>query len=307
MHPHLRFSLPGLLLALAACGTDPSPSPRLDLVSDGRLQTANRVASPGDTLVSRIFAEAGDDQPLLRRFTITVQYTDGTNIDANEEAAAPVLTYLDTLIDRPSLLWEHRFAAGTESGRELWRFEVTDADGRTARRQFRLTVRQPDSLSSWHAYAVRLEPPRSLTARAALASRRGLPLPAHAAASPTYQQLIDLLYLPEASGGGTLASPADVAARQHPVLRAGRWSTRRQTQVKTTALTKTEFDEVNTAEEISEVVAAAAPLGTRTTVLAKDQVVAFRTEDGRDGVLHVADISVRGVLTLNVKIRRPGE
>ncbi|KAA9331339.1 hypothetical protein F0P96_13910 [Hymenobacter busanensis] len=290
------FALFATLAALAGCGTDPVPSPRLDLISDGNLQTVSRVVQPGDTLTTRAFAETAADAAPLRRFRITVQYGEGENI-------VP-FTYLDSTISGQSFLWNNRFVASTNSGREIWRYEATDAEGRTAARQYRLIVRQPDSLQAVHSYTTLLQPPRTVASRALLVVGIGTPIPAHAADQAGFQQIVDFFYLPNAAGSPTLASPVDTAARRNRILRVGRWATKRATGLKATSLSLNDFNNLTTAGAIEAAVAAAGPLDTRTAPLAKERVVVFRTAEGQPGALYISEVNARTELTLNVKVVR---
>ncbi|GAA4379155.1 hypothetical protein [Hymenobacter koreensis] len=296
MHLFRSFSLLTAFTALLGCGKDAPPSPRVDLVSTGRFQTSSRVVPPGDTLTTRVFADTPDKNAPLRRFRITVQYGENDSI--------PVLTYLDSTLSTQEFIWDNSFVASTNSGREIWRYQVTDTEGRTAMRQYRLVVRQPDSAQTWHSYTTVLQPPSTVSSRAILPTRRGNALPPHAARQPEFQRLIDILFVPNAAGAPTLASPTDAAARTNPVLGVNAWSVRRATGIKIAALSIDQFNQANSPASIEAGVAAGSALGTRTGALAKDQIVAFRTQEGRPGLIRVTEVTARGNLVLNVKVVR---
>ncbi|WP_162910798.1 hypothetical protein [Hymenobacter oligotrophus] len=298
-----------LLLApalLGSCGADPSPAPYLDFLSEGALLTNTRAATPSDTFRTRAFSEVRDAarSPKLRRFTIGVQYSVRLN---NQEARVeePERLYLDTLISgRDFFLFTNRLKASNISGRETWTYAVEDADGQTTRRSYVLTVRQPDSIRTWLSYSARLEPSVRRTSLAALATPRGLVLPAHAADARGFQELIDLVYVPNGTGP-TLAAPGAAAAETAPNLKVRGWATRRNTGLQLTALTPTGFGQINSDVAITAAVAAA---GNRVGSLRvqKDQVLAFRTADNKDGLLLVRDVGTTSpvALVLDVKVIR---
>ncbi|WP_160328213.1 hypothetical protein [Solirubrum puertoriconensis] len=299
-----------LLLApalLGSCGADPSPAPYLDFLSEGSLLTNTRATTPGDTFRTRVFAEARDTSrsPKLRRFTIGVQYSLRLdNQSARVEESERL--YLDTLVSgrRNSFLFTNRLKTVDISGRETWTYSVEDADGQTTRRRYVLSVRQSDSLLTWLSYSAQLEPSVRRTSISALATSRGLALPAHAADAAGFQELIDLVYVPNGAGP-TLASPTATVAETAPNLKVRGWGTRRNTGLQLTALTPTGFNQINSDVAISAAVTAA---GNRVSALRvqKDQVLAFRTADNKDGLLLVREVGTVSpiVLVVDVKVIR---
>ncbi|UYZ58512.1 hypothetical protein [Hymenobacter latericus] len=299
-----------LLLApalLGSCGgADPSPAPFLDFISEGTLLTNTRATTPGDTFRTRTFAEVREKQrsPKLRRFSIGVQYSVRLN---NQEARVeePERLYLDTLISgRDFFLFSNRLKTSNISGRETWTYRVEDAEGQTTRRSYVLTVRQPDSIRTWLSYSARLEPSVRRTSLAAVATSRGLVLPAHATDARGFQELIDLVYVPNGTAP-TLASPTAPAAETAPNLKVRSWATRRNTGLQLTALTPASFNQINSDVAITAAVAAA---GNRVGSLRvqKDQVLAFRTADNKDGLLLVREVGTVSpiAVVLDVKVNR---
>ena len=304
MRPIYLALLPAAAL-LTACGTDES-SPRLDFVADGRTLTADRTAAAADTFEVRAFAESRDKEPRLKRFSVSVQYTYYASPDQGliEEPTRP---FFDTVFtNAPSAyLFVNRFGAGTDSGRELWTYTTEDEQGRSATRRLRLSVRQADSLRDWHSYSVQLQAPRTRSSRSALGALRGFVLPSYATAAPAFQQLTDIVYVP-GSTGPRLAAPSAAMAATVPNLGVSRWTQRRATGLVLTTITRAAFDAINSSVAIGEAVSNAGTLGEITAPVAKDKVVAFRTADGRNGLLLVNAVSSAAPvdLQLSVKVQR---
>ncbi|MCR5887966.1 hypothetical protein LRS06_09270 [Hymenobacter sp. J193] len=289
-----RLSLYGVLLstALGAC-SDSDSGPRLNFIGATGLTSNDRVlTTPGDSLVTRVFADNRDGKgPELRRFRIKVDYTPlATKKDTPN---TPDLVYLDQAITGSTFYYLHRFSARTQSGRERWTFEVEDVEGNKDSRRYLLTVNNSDSARTFHSYQVPLYAARSASSRSSLAARDGLVFPAYPLLTDaTLQASIDLVLIPAANGTVALAAPNDenVSAAAEAVG-ANAWTTRNATSLKVTALTPAQFDALNTSALItSSFDASPAAVVPNTGVLAKDRVIAFRTATGRTGALHVKEL-----------------
>ena len=326
-----------LPLLLAACAKTNAPL-RLDFIGLTNLVSGARTVNPGDTLASRVYAVSFDHQ--LRQLHIAVTYAPGLSpilypvplagYNPKNNPDAITITYLDSLIkpipgsssrDSPGsqYLFANRFTARTTSGTELWEYTASDDGGNSATRAYRLAVRKTDSAQVYHNYTLAVHPqPRNKAvadsvrdqARVFLNLPFGLLLPKYALLNnqgtvQPNQQLVDLICTVR---GSSLAweAPADTAQRKY--LLAGKWPTRRATLLRRTSLTLDAFIKAKTTDAFVAAFAA----GTRFTdslstgTLAKDQVLAFKTTEGKVGLMQVVDIvpGTKPLLTCTVKVQK---
>ncbi|MBJ6109117.1 hypothetical protein JAO73_08855 [Hymenobacter sp. BT523] len=307
----MRFRLLLLCLPvlLGACSKT-NPGVQLDLIGATGLTSGNRTASPSDTLLTRVYAVGNNDS--LRRLRIVVNYEPGltpiayptplSSFDPAKNAPEPQeIVYLDSLI-KPAYkstppfpggeyLFNNSFAARTTSGTERWQYTITDKQGETASRAYRITVRQSDSAQVYHRYTALLRPvpgnrlrADSLRAvrRVFLNLRTGLLLPKFAVLSrvplAANQALVDLIALSADGNSVSLSSPSDARVLN---LSNARWPTRRTTVLKSTILSDTNFANANTAAAFTSAFAAGNdfPAVTNTGPLSKNQVIAFQVQD----------------------------
>lgn len=259
----------GLALLAACSNVSEKNAQRIDFVGSSRLTSSNKsTTTPGDTLASRIYAEANPDDPsqLLTRLRITVTYLPRRNpflyptpvsslnrdsINNNPDAG---LIYLDTLLSgnaatAKNLLFTSVFGVRTTTGAERWQYDLLSADTVVqASRAFRINMRRPDSLNTYHDYTLKLAAPANgRGARRFLQLRAGLALPAYSVLSTTtsrpksqavLQGLTDLILLPD---GLTLVTP-DAPTSSFFTLNTQRWTgTRRTTRIYRTGETSTTF------------------------------------------------------------------
>ncbi|MBC6991628.1 hypothetical protein [Hymenobacter sp. BT491] len=306
-----------MTLLLSTCQPALEPGPRLSFVSNARYNTGNRVvSSPGDTLTTKIYARAADDDSPLQRVRILVKYQPRKEPIVYPNAYNPLtdplatpeaeFVYMDSVLSPQSakeFSFQHTFGIRTTSGQETWTYEATDANTtpRTASKSFRLTMRNLDSALTYHRYTIRLQSPRNYDSRRFLYALAGLAFPKFSVfQNPAIQGLIDFVYVPNSDGTISLASPTD-AALKIP------WATKRATELGSTKLTETEFSATDTPAKLLGrfTEAVAFPTRTRTGALVKGQVIAFRTAgaEPKPGLLLVQDIVTTPFPALVVQIR----
>ncbi len=279
--------------ALAACEKTAAPV-RLDFVGDTNLTSSDRILNAADTFRTRVFAAAVAGGPLLKHLKISVTYSPGLRpinypvlLSSFKTSDAPPDTTL-ILLDKdlpgqpPEYRFTPTFGARSTSGTERWTYTVTDVDGQTNTRSYRLTVRKADSAAVYQSYALlpTLQPNEE-RARPYFALRPGLLLPRFAVdTQPATQAQIDLVAVND-NGGISLAAPKAVATWPGP---------KRATTLRRTTLDATKFTAVLTAAglatEYNNAPPAVDPL--RSGSLTDAVVLAFRTEDGRYGLLSIS-------------------
>jgi hypothetical protein len=103
------------------------------------------------------------------------------------------------------------------------------------------------------------------------------------------QQLIDLIATVH---GNTLALEAPADTAQNRFLPAAKWPVRRKTLLRQTTLTATAFGNATTVAAFTTAFTGGTQFNDEfsTGTLAKTQVLAFRTVEGKTGLLQVVDI-----------------
>jgi hypothetical protein len=331
------------LASLAACSdVKTNTGQRLDFVGSSRLTASNKTTStPGDTLASRIYADASGPDQILTRLRITVTYSPRRDpflyptpvssinrdlIDKNPDAG---LIYLDTLLtaNPKNLLFTSVFGVRTTTGSERWQYDLLGPGTDTtvqASRAFRVSMRRSDSLNTYHDYTLRLvAPANGRGARRFLQLKAGLALPAYSVVNTTtsrpasqaaLQKMTDLIVL---SDGLTLVSP-DLPALSNlprPGLSLTRWplANRRGTRIYPAAATATTFAGLLTDEDIRATynAAAANPTASGQSIgpVQAGQVYAFRTDETtpRYGVMLIVSVPVSTATTtttgLQIQVR----
>jgi hypothetical protein len=108
------------------------------------------------------------------------------------------------------------------------------------------------------------------------------------------QELVDFLFFRGANNLNTIASPDDEDAGTIDTFQLVEWDTKNQTRFNLTEMTADEFDEIDEMElflfpDFDEENAL-----TKANMLEVDQVVFFRTEAGKHGLIKVVDIYAKG-------------
>lgn len=339
-----RFLLPLLLALLGACSKTAAPV-RLDFIGATTLVSGSRTVNPTEVLTTRAYAVSNEHT--LKRLNISVTYDAGlkpilyplplSSYDPKKGPDAQTLVYLDSLIVPLSTvgsgghvvseyLFQNQFLGRATSGTELWQYTATDDAGQSATRAYRLRVRKADSAAVFHSYTLLIRPapvgapvppltPASADslrnqARVFVNLQYGLLLPRHAVLNQEHtllqnQQLVDLICA--ARGNGlVLAAPADAAYQ--PYLLPAVWPVRRATELRSTALTATNFGAAATTANLTAAFGNGQPFATTadaysTGVLAKGQVVAFKTADNVVGLLLVSDLTLGTAPSLTLAVR----
>jgi hypothetical protein len=319
MRRYLLLLTPFLFLMFTACDPGVTSGPRIDFVGSNRFTSSDRIVStPGDTISSFLYADnrdrnTSDDKEYspLRHLRVVVIYDPGLTPNTyltNALARPDTITYLDsTLVDTTtSFVFRHDFTNRTTPGRETWRFEVEDADGKKASRQYRLTTRRTDSTTVVHSYSTLLQAPQThLRARRSfLDATNGLALTGYAATNPGFQKLIDLAYVPGPNNAFGLAAPNAPA----PVMSAAGtsvWPTKNATELRTTTLKLTDFNNANSNEALRVGFNDGTISGSYIPTIAEGAVIAFRTTTGdqRIGLIYVQDILPTAIPTVLLQVR----
>lgn len=307
----MRFRLLFLLITglLTACGKE-APPVRLDFVGATNLTSSDRTVTAADTIRTHVFAESGTADAPLKHLSITVTYEPNPEpiiypallssyLPANTPSGQQLALLDLDLSRRPTkYIFRPTFGARSTSGTERWEYTVTDTEGHSATRAYRLTVRKADSAAVYHNYSVQPRFVPGRLARVYLALRPGLLLPRFAVDSLIGNQSIIDLVAESTSGSISLKAPATAT------LPAGWVATRRTTKLRITALDGNGFNAVVTAADLANAYAGATGAETQATgALAAGNVFAFKTDDGYFGLLYVSALAQTPVPTFTCTVR----
>ncbi|NVO85747.1 PH domain-containing protein [Hymenobacter terrestris] len=302
----LLLVLPGLV---AACEPGLGSGPRVQFVADSRLTaTARRLTTPADTVTTRIYARADeDDDSPLERLLITVTYDPVPEPIIYslfpEDRPKVDLVYLDSTVSSLSeLVFQSTQPTRSTAGAETWRYEAFDAENRKGARSLRLYLPRADSLAVFHSYSVTLDAPRAGVSdtRRFLALREGLALPGFSVRNlPANQQRIDLIYqVDNTTNAPILSLPTEESLKLT-------WPQPRTTQIRSTSLDSIAFQGAGTAQQLQAAYESGNDFGRPTTTgaLRRGQVLAFLTPEGKPGLLRVQRIGTTNRRQLTVQVR----
>ena len=307
-----RRLFPGTIAALAsllmAC-EDSAPPVRLDFVGNTNLTSSDRTLNAADTFRTHVFAAARANGPALKRLKISVTYSPGPEpivypplLSSFSPGNAPpdlTLTMLDRALTGPDYLFTPTFGARSTSGTERWTYTVTDAAGQSNTRAHRLTVRKADSAAVYQSYNLVVALPANERARAYFALHSGLLLPRFAIEDQANNQaLIDLVAV---NTNGVISLQAPQVAPL-PNTWAG---TKRTTGLRRSTLRVRDFGTVVTAAGLAAAYrnAPIAADSLRFGPLADTVVLAFRTQDGRYGLLNIGKPTLTPFPVFNCGVR----
>lgn len=110
--------------------------------------------------------------------------------------------------------------------------------------------------------------------------------------SASNQLKIDFLFFKGVDNANTIASPDDVDANTIAALELSGWTNKNQTRFNTTTVTGAQFDAIGDTYQFPVF-----NMGTQTTkvnALVEGQVILFRTQDGKLGLIRIEDLYSRG-------------
>jgi hypothetical protein len=195
------------------------------------------------------------------------------------------------------------FEALPEIGTENIEFTVTDKDGQSAKKSLQITTEEAES--DINAWEMRILGSWDNDTGSSFASVDGIVYKLNEAF--INQSKIDFMYWWGQSTSATIGSPNDENADD--VFNTGQyaldnWDTLNDTKFKTTSVTATDFDAIQTAAECISLANGANQ--TRIGGLVKDQVIAFITVTGKHGLIRANSIVTgsAGSITIDVKVEK---
>jgi hypothetical protein len=250
----------GILVWLTSCGNDPEPRPGLRFAAGNNLITSNQKATGSQVYSSSLFAQTSSDNPFTR-FRITRTY-DGKDS----------ITYLDSTFNATEFGLYFTFGTRGLSGKETWRFVITDQNNKEYSRRFTLeTISANTTTKPLNTFTSYFYKKSALENLQYISLRDGTVYPGFVGRNnPQVKPYVDFYFDQNASK----------AISVNAVATAG-------TQFKPTTLTPEAFAEVATVENLQN--AYTGNSGTPVAAvpnLRKNQVIAFKT-NSRTGLIRI--------------------
>lgn len=198
-----------------------------------------------------------------------------------------------------SIQYELTFTAANVPGEELLEIEIIDEDSRSA--EVSLNITTESDINSFEMKI--LGSYNNTSVGSSFASIDGNVYSQQEAFNN--QGIIDFLYWWGSTTNATIGAPDDANANlvyTNPTFGLPQWSVKNATRFNTTTLTSADFDGINIASDITDLVNN--PADTRIGQLAVGGVIGFETVTGKKGLIRVSDIVVgaAGEITIDVKV-----
>lgn len=264
---------------VTSCNKDETTTgPTLNLKGGANYVSADATVQVNDPVLVGVTGSAGDDN--LTRFKMTIT---SNNVPT---------TVIDTTFNSPSFDWEVELNfEGVGEGRLS--FELWDKGGLKAEKAFTITVEDPgmeinkypdvelgsynDAVGSFYSSTENI-----VYTRGQLTT------------SPSNQAKIDFLFFKGTANANTIASPDDADANTINDLQLVNWTNKNQTRFNTTTITAAQFDAIGDTYQFP--IFNMSTQTTKVNNLAEGQVVLFKTEAGKLGLIKVVDLYSRGDL-----------
>jgi len=273
---------------------EPTPTP-----------TPTTPAAPTITLKSDagyIFADKSVAKGSMVKFGIVGAGTDITNlkitVSYDGKAAASLLD--STLSSVSSLSVDKSYSASTALGTEKYTFTVTDKTNQTTTKSVTITTITP--AGDINTYSAKLMGAQGAAAGSFFATTTGTVYTQANAASNS--SIIDILYYYGATNEATLAAPSDALAGtifNNSSTGLQTWAKRNETKFATTTISSSDFENIKDDALFTQ-----SPSVTYSNKLAVGNVVAFKTETGKKGLVRVDKITTgaSGDITITVKVQK---
>ena len=286
---------------MTSCGddndTEPEEAPTIEFIGGGNFTSTDKIVAPGDQVTSKVVAKSGQTGTNLERFTITVSMN----------GATPTTAFDTTDLSGESFEKEFSFfTSGLSGSSEKWTYTIEDNRGRKTSTSYTITTSGSAGTGTVNTFSTELLGSYQNSNPGFYATTTGTRYFRNTAVNN--QAAIDFVYFYGATNEATLAAPNDPDANSISDLKLNTWSTKNATVFKTTLLTAGAFDAITNSGDITT----AYNSGTDTTptsranMLAVGDVIAFKTQAGKMGLIKVTALSAgaAGTLTIDVKVQK---
>lgn len=201
------------------------------------------------------------------------------------------ITILDTTFLSSSISWECELTF-ILPGEITLLFELWDEGGFKDEVSLFVTVREDPGVAV-HKYSnVQLGSFNDITGSFFSTTTGTVYTPAQLVNSPSDQALIDFLFFKGVTNYNCIASPDDGDANTISIFQIAAWANKNQTRFNATDITVAQFDAI--AEEYNFPAFNMASQTTKVNNLQEGEVILFKTEEGKSGLIKIVDLFSRG-------------
>ncbi|HLO90090.1 MAG TPA: hypothetical protein VK172_02890 [Lentimicrobium sp.] len=264
---------------VTSCSKDETATgPSLSLKGGATYTSTDKTIQVEDPILVGVTGTSGDANLTRFKFSIT----------SNNVAT----TILDSTFNSANFNYDQELTF-TSVGEARLLFELWDKDGNKDEKSFNITVEDAGmqvvkysnvELGSWNDAVGSF-----YSSTENIVYTRG-----QLTTSVSNQAKIDFLFFKGTTNGNTIASPDDTDANTINDLQLNLWTNKNQTRFNTTDITVAQFDAITTSFQFPVF-----QMGSQTTKvnnLTEGQVVMFKTESGKLGLIKVVDLYSRGDL-----------
>ena len=268
------------IIFLMSCEA-PEPNTRLDFASGNSLTTSKRTVPAGELITSSLYARTASADVKFKRITITYDY----------DSSGTAVTYLDSVLNSSDFGLYFTFSARGVAGTETWNFTITDDKDSTYTKNYTLTTTSDNNQRAFNLFSTAFYKQTPFRNLQYFAAKYGTVYPGYVARqSTTLKPDVDFFFEIDDPQQNTLS----VRAPESNI-----------TTFKTTALTRTEFDQVASVAALTDVYNTGAVVATnRIDNLKKDQVIAFKTATSKIGLIRLDSMQVLTDKTNNTRYYR---
>lgn len=284
---------------MTSCGDDdeiePEERPTIEFIGGTGFTSGDKSVPAGEQITTKVVARSGQSDTNLERFTIKVS-TNG---------ATPATLFDTTDLKGESFEYTASFFTQGVAGTSVYTYTIEDNKGRTSDNSYTITTTST-STGPLNTFSTQLLGSYNNAAPGFFATSTGTRYFRNTAINN--QGAIDFVYFYGASNQATLAAPNDPDANTISELKLNTWTTKNATTFKRTALTPQGFTAIADVNALQ----VAYNSGTDTTptsranMLAVGQVIAFKTQAGKRGLIHVKALTPGAdqSITIDVKVEK---
>lgn len=277
----LSMTLMAGALFVTSCSKDETtdPGPSLNFKGGSGYTSDDKTVAAGESILVGVMAASSNvSNDKLTKFTLTSTYDNSTT------------TVVDTILNSTTFDMDFDLTFSAASvGENRLKFEITDKGGKTVSKDFVVTVTAaPVAVNKYND--VTLGSYNDAIGSFYSTSENVVYTRAEAGASAAIQGKIDLIFFKGTTNLNSLAAPSDPAPNSITDLQMSGWTVRNATLLTKVAMTPAEFKAIGDTYNFPDFTATT----TIVNQLANNDVIFFKTVDGKLGYVLIVDLYSRG-------------
>lgn len=285
-----------LLLSLSplfmGCPAGPTDNPAIITVAT--VPSGVTTASPGNTVSFKITVSSDND---LQSLSVK------ESINGASSASLLDSTFSKSTGTAASLTWDYKVSVSALDGeKHEYTFLLTDDKGNTAEAKQTITISSSSSVSSYSNVTLGADQNSNGSFFNTTSGLVYTVTPAKA-----NQTLVDFVYYYGTTNLATLSCPSETGANAFTSLQLDQWTPANKNSTNYIKVTGVDFATTSTGAAIQTAyTSASGTADLKANMLAKDDVIAFKTKGGKYGLVKVNAITPdrTGTINLDVKVQK---